>query len=103
MWQKIVALAHKRGFTVAGAVSGNPTPLKERTNGYLLKQAKKHGRKSYDPTLKQLDTQQTQLSALADKRKADNESYQQWLLGKQASTTRRPPRRTSSTSPTWTT
>lgn len=84
MWRKIVALANKRGFTVAGAVSGNPTPLKERTNGYLLKQAQKLVGQSYDPTLKQLDSQQSQLTALADKRKADNESYQQWLLGKQA-------------------
>lgn len=84
MWKKIVALAHKRGFTVAGATSGNPDPLKERTHSSLLAQARKQVNAAYDPTLKQLDAQGVQLNALADKRKADNESYQQWMLGKQA-------------------
>ncbi|MGZ6852639.1 MAG: hypothetical protein ACXVGC_01030, partial [Mycobacteriaceae bacterium] len=83
-WRKIVALARKRGVTPAGAVSGNPRPLQERTNSSLLAQAQKMVSQAYDPTLKQLDAQQTQLNALSDKRKADNAAYQQWLMGKQA-------------------
>lgn len=83
-WKNILAYAKKQGYTVAGAVSGNSPALRERNNSYLMGQARRVVGQAYDPALKALDTQQSQLSALSDKRKADNAAYQQWLLGKQA-------------------
>lgn len=79
-WAKIVNDAHKRGFSVRGALSNVPDPLKERTHSSLKTEAQKSVAASYAPDLADLDTQQGRVASLDAKRQADNQVFQTWLL-----------------------
>lgn len=82
-WKQIVTYAHTRGFSVAGALSGNPDPLKERTQNSLKQQAAKTIGQLYQPALGALDQQAQRLQNLDQKRQQDNASYRQWLMDQQ--------------------
>lgn len=82
-WKQIVQYAHSRGFSVAGALSGNPDPLKERTQNSLKQQAAKTIAAVYQPAEGALDQQAQRLQNIDQKRQADNAVYRQWLMDQQ--------------------
>lgn len=78
-WAQIVNNAHARGFTLAGALSGNPDPLKERTQSSLKTQAQSTVDTAYKPAYDDNDAQQTRLKAWDVKRTTDNHAYEEWV------------------------
>lgn len=78
-WRAVVKAAHARGVTVAGALSGGDPLLQARTQSSLQKQAEVETTKAYAPAFADLDTQEKGVNALADKRKADNAAFQEWV------------------------
>jgi hypothetical protein len=84
-WSAIVKNAHAKGFTVAGAVSGVPDPLKERTRSSLVDEAQKTAATAFGPANVELTQQESKTRALDAKRQADEAHFQTWLAGKQQS------------------
>ncbi len=80
-WKRFVKLAHKRGFTVASALSDTPAALKERTSSSLRDEAKKTIATAYAPAKKELSTREASIGFLDQKRATDDASYRQWLVG----------------------
>lgn len=82
-WAKIVKNAHARGFSVTGALSGNPDALKERSVDGLKKQAQELVNTAYAPRQQELHYDEQRIKALDDKRSADNRHYSEWLATQQ--------------------
>ncbi len=80
-WRAFVAQAKKRGFTVAGALSGAPDPLKERTNKSLREQAEKTISAAYKPVTAELNRRDAAAGFLEQKRATDDAAYRQWIAG----------------------
>ncbi len=78
-WAAIVKGAHARGFTVAGATSGVPDALKERTKSSLIEEANKTVGSAFKPAEQALDHQEAKAKALSIKRAADENHFQEWL------------------------
>lgn len=81
-WRKFVKSAHKRGFTVAGALSNAPDPLKERTRSSLVAEANKTVAAAYAPARAELSQRESRINALDGKRQADEARYREWLTTK---------------------
>jgi hypothetical protein len=79
-WQKLRHDAQQGGYTIQGYLSGVPDSLKERNAQSINQEAQRNVSSVYKPVLADLDNQTRQANALADKRKADNAVYQQWLV-----------------------
>lgn len=80
-WRSLVKSAHAKGYTVAGALSGAPDPLKERTKRSLREEAAKTVAQAYKPAEDDVTRQDSRIRALDAKRAADERYYQQWLQG----------------------
>ncbi len=80
-WRKFVKAAHGRGVTVAGALSGAPKPLQERTNQSLREQAEKTMVAAYKPVTAELNRREAAAGFLETKRAADDAAYRTWMTG----------------------
>lgn len=79
-WKKIVTDAHTKGYTVDSYLNQSiPNEFKARTKESLKKQATTTLNEAYKPAEKMLDERESRISALASKRKQDNEFYMDWL------------------------
>jgi hypothetical protein len=78
-WVAMVKGAHARGFTVAGALSGAPDPLKERTRSSLVAEANKTVTEAFKPAEQELSQRDAKIRALDAKRQADEAHFQDWL------------------------
>lgn len=78
-WHKLVKTAHKQGFTVKGALSGEPDALKERTRSSINRQAQRTVAASYKPVYQQLDARSSAIQALSKKQADDEATYRTWL------------------------
>ncbi len=83
-WKQIVKNAHARGFSVAGALSGQPDPLKERTRGSLVKEATGTVKTAFAPAEAEYTQQESKIRALDAKRQTDNTHFQTWLANEQS-------------------
>lgn len=78
-WHKIKRVAAKRGLTIEGLLSGQPTSMAERSRSGIMKQAQDTVNSSFAPGFTDLDQQGTRLAGLDEKRRADADHYKQWL------------------------
>lgn len=78
-WRAVVKHAHARGFTVAGAISGVPDPLKERTRKSLIEEAQRVTAAAFKPAEKELNDQEGKVRALDAKRQTDEAHFREWL------------------------
>ncbi len=81
-WRRFVKSAHKRGFTVSGALSSAPDPLKERTRSSLVKEARHTVSKAYAPARTELTQRESRIRAMDAKRQGDEAHYREWLSAK---------------------
>jgi hypothetical protein len=82
-WRKFVKKTHQRGYTVAGELSGNPAPLKERTNSSLKREAQRTIGDAYKPVTAELSRREAAAQFLEAKRATDDAQYRTWVTGEQ--------------------
>jgi hypothetical protein len=80
-WRKFVKKTHARGYTVAGELSGNPAPLKERTPSSLKREAQRTIADAYKPVTKELTRRTAAAQYLESKRATDDATYRTWVTG----------------------
>lgn len=80
-WKAIVQGAHRRGFTVAGELSGVPDPLKPRLRSSLAAEAQRTVANAYQPAETELGSEERRVAAVDERRKADLDHYNNWLVG----------------------
>lgn len=84
-WKKIVGDAHARGFAVNTFLdTSTPDALKPRTQEGIRKQALSTVSAAFAPAEQALTDQEKRAQALAEKRRQDNATYNEWLTAKQA-------------------
>jgi hypothetical protein len=81
-WRQIVSDAHKRGFTVPGALSDVPDELKPRTRTSLQAQAKDETTAAYAPAGKALDVEEAQAQGMRDARYRAEQTFNDWYSQK---------------------
>lgn len=74
----VVKYAHGHGFTVAGALSDTPDPLKPRLQSSLKSEALRSVGAAYKPSEKALNDEGNRLANIGVRRRADEAAYNAW-------------------------
>lgn len=83
-WQRLVREASRRGTTIEGMASGLPGPLRPLTRKGIHRQAMQTVNDAYRPAERDLDSQESRVRAIDEKRARDNQHYARWLEAQNA-------------------
>lgn len=78
-WQRLVREARRRGTTIEGMASGLSGPLRPLTRKGIQRQAMQTVNDAYRPAEADLDSQESRVRAIDEKRARDNQHYARWL------------------------